>query len=50
MRALGKANKMNIRVDFLEPDGSSRKKISPQTSEKSAEPEIESTEEVIELN
>ena len=24
MRALGKANKMNIRVEFLEPDGSSK--------------------------
>ena len=24
MRAIGKANKMNIRVEFLEPDGSTR--------------------------
>jgi hypothetical protein len=24
MRAIGKAHKMNIRVEFLEPDGSSR--------------------------
>jgi predicted RNA-binding protein YlqC (UPF0109 family) len=35
MRAVGKAHKMNIRVEFLEPDGSSRYSNQNQESEQS---------------
>ncbi len=34
MRAIGKANKMNIRVEFLEPDGS-RREVANKNSEDS---------------
>jgi len=47
MRALGKANKMNIRVEFLEPDGSSNRK-KPASSTK--EDEASDSDEVVELN
>jgi predicted RNA-binding protein YlqC (UPF0109 family) len=33
MRAVGKAKKMNIRIQFLEPDGSIRYSAKPPTSE-----------------
>lgn len=33
MRAVGKAKKMNIRIQFLEPDGSIRYSAKPATSE-----------------
>lgn len=33
MRAIGKANNMNIRVQFLEPDGTSRYSREPRTTQ-----------------
>lgn len=33
MRAIGKANKMNIRVEFLEPDGSRRQVSRPHNDD-----------------
>ncbi len=43
MRALGKANKMNIRVEFMEPDGSQNKSSDKNIDKKSAEDSESST-------
>jgi predicted RNA-binding protein YlqC (UPF0109 family) len=41
MRAIGKANKMNIRVQFLEPDGTIKYAPKPRQSEDYSEPSNE---------
>lgn len=44
MRAIGKANKMNIRVEFLEPDGTRREVRRRDDESRPAAPAVEESE------
>ena len=44
MRAIGKANKMNIRVEFLEPDGTRREVRRRDDENRPAAPAVEESE------